>query len=203
MLKPGVGEHLLQLSGLLRPLIQRRWAAMVAQLNRLEDSQLELFLFGVDRVATKKVRVALWEIQDRRYFYCNGRLGDPSAAAVDHFLLWSRYPDDGLDNFVVADTRCNGWKSSSLAASDHLIQWARRFRADTSDCNQLGDIAIQTGWERGALRTASVAQAIYLWLPEYARLWLRRKEFVAPDTGPSAKPSAPRSPLNTDSSLFA
>jgi hypothetical protein len=84
---------------------------------------------------------------------------------------------------VVADTRCNGWKSSSLAASDHLIQWARRFRADTSDCNQLGDIAIQTGWERGALRTASVAQAIYLRLPEYARLWLRRKEFVAPDTG--------------------
>jgi hypothetical protein len=30
MLKPGVGEYLLQLSGLLRPLIQRRWAAMVA-----------------------------------------------------------------------------------------------------------------------------------------------------------------------------
>ena len=46
MLRPGVGEYLLQLSGLLRPLIQRRWAAMVAQLNRLEESQLELFLSG-------------------------------------------------------------------------------------------------------------------------------------------------------------
>src|SRR5688500_1713538 len=38
MLKPGVGEYLLQLNGLLRPLIQRRWAAMVAHLNRLEES---------------------------------------------------------------------------------------------------------------------------------------------------------------------
>jgi len=203
MLKLGVGEYLLQLSGLLRPLIQRRWAAMVAQLNRLEDSQLELFLFGVDRAATKKVRVALWEIQDRRCFYCNGRLGDPSVAAVDHFLPWSRYPDEGLDNFVVADTRCNGWKSSSLAASDHVVQWARRFRTDTPDCNQLGDIAIQTGWERGALRTASVARAIYLRLPEDARLWLRRKEFVAPDAGAIREALATPVPRNTDSSLFA
>ncbi len=37
-LKPGVGEYLLQLNGLLRPLIHRRWCAMVALLNKLEDS---------------------------------------------------------------------------------------------------------------------------------------------------------------------
>src|SRR5262249_43893471 len=35
LLKPNVGEYVIQLNGLLRPLIQRRWAAMVAQLNRL------------------------------------------------------------------------------------------------------------------------------------------------------------------------
>jgi hypothetical protein len=34
---------------------------------------------------------------------------------VDHFVPWSRYPDDTLDNVVVADNRCNGFKSSSLA----------------------------------------------------------------------------------------
>src|SRR6476659_2216960 len=68
MLRPGVGEYLLQLSGLLRPLIQRRWAAMVAQLNRLEESQLEMFLFGADRVRTAKIRAGLWEIQGRRCF---------------------------------------------------------------------------------------------------------------------------------------
>ena len=42
-LKPGVGEYLLQLNGLLRPLIHRRWCAMVALLNKLEDSRLEAF----------------------------------------------------------------------------------------------------------------------------------------------------------------
>ena len=40
LLRPRVGEYFLQLNGLLRPLIQRRWAAMVARLNRLQDSQL-------------------------------------------------------------------------------------------------------------------------------------------------------------------
>ena len=72
LLKPGVGEYLLQLTGLLRPLIQRRWAAMVAQLNRLEESQLEVFLFGADRTQTARIRAGLWEIQGRRCFYCDG-----------------------------------------------------------------------------------------------------------------------------------
>jgi hypothetical protein len=111
MLKPGIGEYLLQLSGLLRPLIQRRWAAMVAQLNRLEDSQLEVFLFGADRTPTAKVRAGLWEIQDRRCFYCNARVVEPLYAHVDHFL-WSRYSDDGLDNFVVADSSCDGLRAT-------------------------------------------------------------------------------------------
>jgi hypothetical protein len=51
LLKPRVGEHLLRLNGLLRPLIHRRWAAMVAALNRQEDSRLEEFLFGASRIA--------------------------------------------------------------------------------------------------------------------------------------------------------
>ena len=57
--KPTVSEYLVQLNGLLRPLIQRKWAAMVARLNRLEDARLEKVLFGFDRVATVKVRSAL------------------------------------------------------------------------------------------------------------------------------------------------
>ena len=127
MLRPGVGEYFLQLNGLLRPLIQRRWAAMVAQLNRLEESLLEMFLFGADRTPTAKLRAGLWEIQERRCFYCDARIGEPAQAEVDHFVPWSRYPDDALDNFVVADNRCNGFKSGSLAAAEHLERWARRF----------------------------------------------------------------------------
>jgi 5-methylcytosine-specific restriction endonuclease McrA len=181
MLKPGVGEYLLQLSGSLRPLIQRRWAAMVAQLNRLEDSQLENFLFGADRTPTARVRAGLWEIQDSRCFYCDARVADPAHGEVDHFLPWSRYPDDSLDNLVIADKSCNAWKSNSLAASEHLARWARRFHQDPSDSSQLTDLGAASGWDRGGRKTLSVARAIYLRLPEDARLWLRQKDFVEPD----------------------
>jgi hypothetical protein len=34
---------------------------------------------------------------------------------------------------------------------------------------------------RGGLKTVSVARAIYLRLPQDARLWLRAKDFVEPD----------------------
>ena len=141
MLRPGVGEYFLQLNGLLRPLIQRRWAAMVAQLNRLEESQLEMFLFGADRTQTAKIRAGLWEIQGRRCFYCDARIAEPVRGQVDHFVPWSRYPDDTLDNFVVADKSCNGFKSSSLAAADHLTRWTRRFADGSSEYAQLSDLA--------------------------------------------------------------
>jgi 5-methylcytosine-specific restriction endonuclease McrA len=181
LFKPDVGDYFLQLSGLLRPLIQRRWAAMVAELNRLEESQLEVFLFGADRIRTARIRAGLWEIQERRCFYCDRKIGEPVDGEVDHFLPWSRYPDDGLDNLVVADRRCNRFKSSSLAAADHLTRWAGRLAVNASADGQLADLAKRVAWARRDGRSLSVARAIYLRLPDDARLWLRGKEFVAPD----------------------
>jgi hypothetical protein len=154
---------------------------MVAQLNQLEESQLDAFLFGVDRVHTAKIRAGLWEIQARRCFYCDARIIEPTHAHVDHFIPWARYPDDGLDNLVVADVTCNGFKSSSLAAADHVARWARRFRTESPERGQLVALATQTAWERRDQRTMSVARAIYHRLPGDARLWLRRREFVNPD----------------------
>jgi hypothetical protein len=179
-LKPGVGEHFLQLNGLLRPLIQRRWAAMVAQLNELEESQLDVFLFGAERISTTKIRTGLWELQDRACFYCGSRIKEPVHAEVDHFVPWSRYPDDSLDNFVVADGRCNGCKSNSLAAGEHLARWVARM-SDGSSRSQLEALATVAGWERQPEKTLSVARAIYLRLPGDARLWLRGREYVPAD----------------------
>jgi hypothetical protein len=181
LLRPGVGESLRLLNGLLRPLIQRRWAAMVAQLNQLEESQLDAFLFGADRTQTAKIRVGLWEIQGRRCFYCDSAVRELTRAQVDHFIPWSRYPDNGLDNFVVADVACNAFKASSLAASTHVTRWARRFAAGSSERAQFATLAEQTPWERHDRRSLSVARAIYSRLPDDALLWLRRKEFVGPD----------------------
>jgi hypothetical protein len=183
MLRPGVGDYFLQLNGLLRPLIQRRWAAMVAQLNRLEESQLEVFLFGSDRTATGKLRAGLWDLQEGRCFYCEARIADPLRADVDHFIPWSRYPDDSLDNLVVADRACNGFKSNSLAATNHVLKWRGRLIGGSSAGDALADLAEHTGWLRNGDAVLSVARAIYFKLPADARLWWRKRDYVAPEPG--------------------
>ncbi len=180
-LKSGVGEYFVQLNGLLRPLIHRRWCAMVALLNKLEDSRLEEFLFGADRVPTVKVRAGLWEIQGKRCFYCDGRVVDPRKGHVDHFIPWARYPDNGIENLVVTDVACNGYKGSSLAAGEHVMRWAARLSPAGGVTSQLAELVARTGWDRHAERTVSVARGIYLSLPQTAKLWLRRKEFVGVD----------------------
>jgi hypothetical protein len=104
-----------------------------------------------------------------------------AVAFPDAFVPWARYPDDTLDNFVVADTKCNGFKSSSLAAAEHLTRWARRFVYGSSEYVQIGDLAKSAAWVRQPNRSQNVARAIYRRLPHDARLWLRKREFVPPD----------------------
>ncbi len=181
LLQPSVGEHLLALNTLLRPLIQRQWATMVAKLNALEESQIDSYLFGASRIATARVRVGLWDLQDRRCFYCDRRVNEPARGHVDHFVPWSRYPDDSLDNFVFSDERCNGDKSASLAAALHLQRWSRRLRSGTPEFVTMQDLASQTQWERNAGRSLNVARGIYLRLPDDARLWLQAREYTRPD----------------------
>jgi hypothetical protein len=88
----GVAEQLVQLSGLLRPLIQRSWAGMVAGMNRdtTDEARLQEFLFGAQRISLEPVRQNLRELQNNRCFYCDGRI--TGAADVDHFIPWARHP---------------------------------------------------------------------------------------------------------------
>jgi HNH endonuclease len=134
-----------------------------------------------DRTPTGRIRAGLWEIQGGRCFYCQTRVGDPLNVEVDHSVPWSRYPDDGLDNFVVADRECNGLKSNSLAASRHLAGWTRRFGTGSSEHSQLALLADQAGWDRHPDQSISVARAIYLRLPDDSRLWLGGRDYVAQD----------------------
>jgi hypothetical protein len=132
----------------------------------------------MDRVQTARIRAGLWEIQEGRCFYCDNRVREPARAQVDHFIPWSRYPDDGLDNLVVADIACNGDKSSSLAAAAHVARWGRRFAPSSWEHGQFMDLAERTAWDRHPDRSLSVARGIYVRLPGDAKLWLRGKEFV-------------------------
>ncbi|MBI2892686.1 MAG: HNH endonuclease [Deltaproteobacteria bacterium] len=174
LLRAGVAENLVRLNGLLRPLLHREWARMVAAMNRLPESELDDFLFGATRVPLDPVRAPLLSLQAGRCFYCQTRLSGPSE--VDHFIPWARYPNNGLENLVVAHARCNNRKRDFLAAARHVENWSGRARAHASD---LEVVASELDWERDPSRSRSVAVAIYSRLPEEARLWERESELVA------------------------
>ncbi len=175
---PGVGDHLVRLNGLLRPLIYRGWASMVARFNGLPESKLESFLFGIDRTSLNPVRELLTDLQHGQCFYCSARLGP--AAEVDHFIPWARRPDNGIHNLVVADRRCNGAKSDFLAAPAHVGTWMERNRGRAAE---LDAVASQVRWESHLDRTLGAARGIYLRLGEGTRLWLARDEFLKVEPG--------------------
>jgi len=171
-LRHGVAEHLVRLNGILRPLFHREWAVMVARRNELPEAELETFLFRPERLALDTVRQPLRELQDHRCFYCRDRI--TGRADVDHFIPWARYPDDGLDNLVVADPKCNNKKRDFLAAAKHVERWKERLKADDSD---LATIAASVGWRRDTERTTSIAKSIYSRLPLSTPLWVELSTF--------------------------
>jgi 5-methylcytosine-specific restriction endonuclease McrA len=127
-LRPGVAYCLRKFHALVSDLVQGAWARYVRQqnLNVLgEAADLNDFLFGSDRNSLAQVRSVLMDLQRGRCFYCR-RAVAASAAHVDHFVAWARYPIDLGHNFVLADVRCNNNKRDRLPACDHLAVWTER-----------------------------------------------------------------------------
>ncbi|RPJ84415.1 MAG: hypothetical protein EHM13_04410 [Acidobacteria bacterium] len=107
-------------------------------------------------------------------FYCGSRL--TSNSEVDHFIPWARYPDNGIDNLVVAEMQCNAAKRDYFAAPPHLGNWRERNRCDSFSLVQ---IAQHLRWETHPAETLGVARGLYFQLPAGARLWVRRREFYS------------------------
>ncbi len=178
-LLPGVAEHLVLLNGLLRPLIHREWARLVAHINKLHESRLEAFLFGTDRRSTAVLQPGLRDLQDNRCFYCDKRL--PDSAEVDHFIPWARYPDDAIENLVLADRRCNAHKRDFLAAPEHVTRWSARFGPSSTLAPELQALAASTNWETAPTRTLGVARGLYLRLRDDAFLWHHGPDLIPAD----------------------
>ena len=170
LLSPGVGDALVRLNGMLRPLIYREWAVRVAELNNLPSAELEQFLFGRDRAQLTAVSGDLLAAQESRCFYCGSRVR--GAAQVDHFVPWSRYPNDRIENLVAADAGCNRRKSDHLAAAQHLRAWQARL--ETVD---LSAIAALRAWPSSAEASRGVVGAIYRGLGDGVPLWREGDEF--------------------------
>ncbi len=173
-LLPGVADRLVVLGPLLRPLIELHWVRDVARWTGIatEDDSLRTHLFGTARTSfPAKLVGALRDVQQGRCFYCDDRL--TSRGEVDHFLAWSRWPNDAIENLVIAD-RCNGAKSDHLVAPAHLERWMHRM-AERAD---LEEIAADCRWESDPERTAALVRTTYGHLAAGTPLWVRAKEFI-------------------------
>ncbi len=167
----GVGEAFVRLGPLLRAFVQAKWSAKVARLNKLDEARLPRFLFGAERENLLALRAPLLELQEDRCFYCGARIG-AEKAHVDHFLPWSRLPLNALGNLVVADPDCNGDKRDFLASAQHLERWLSR-----NDLPEFENAGRALTWETEVPRVLDSARALYLGLPQGARIWSSKGRF--------------------------
>ena len=170
----GVADRLVVLGPLIRPLIELHWTRDVAQWSRIgrEDESLHEHLFGSPRLSLpRSLRDDLVELQNGRCFYCEAPMA--RRVEIDHFLARSRWPNDAIENFVVADA-CNGHKSDHLASADHVARWAERIRTVGSD---LRAIASRHRWISEPERTIGLVTNTYGHLAPETPLWVEGAVF--------------------------
>lgn len=178
-LLPGVASHLRERAPLIRRLAQTEWLRFVLSLKQNQPMLgravgLSEFLFGSNRAALSlRVGRPLRELQGGRCFYCQGSL--PSAAAVDHFIPWSRYPRDLAHNLVLAHGACNSRKSDLLGGEPYLARWAEFVSDHDADLQQIGT-------EAGLLVDRATSVAVAEWSYGHAErvqaeVWLGGREY--------------------------
>ena len=178
VLQPHVGDWLVSLGGLLRPLVELHWTRAVARFSNepLPEEHLRHFLFGSERISLRSVGPGLREAQAGRCFYCRQPL-TPSGVEVDHFVPWSRLPNDALGNLVLADQRCNNAKRDHYADLELLARWAER------PADVLGQVADAAGWPLQLSRSRQVARGLYAHLPSGTALWQQPGVYTVLDRG--------------------
>ncbi len=178
-LKRGVCYSFRLFYGLVTELALSGWVEFIRKLpiNQSMIGQygdLEQFLFGENRRALIHLKKPLIEFQKGLCFYCGSRMGDN--CEVDHFIPWSIYRRDLGHNFVLADKRCNGRKSSMLAADPHLERWAERNKLFGSELSARF-AEINVGFDLST--SVNVAEHAYAQADiSGAKLWYRDSETV-------------------------
>ena len=171
-LKDGVRDVLSRFHWLIREVVEPRWVRMVEQLNPeiCDCPDLRERLFGAQRIPLERVRPFVKDAQKGRCFYCEERM---TSVVVDHFIPWSKYHVDYLENLVGAHARCNGSKSAHLPALVHLARWCSRLEPGGRESFVFDEAAGALGWRRRPDACLAIANQVYDQHPDHAPLWLQ------------------------------
>jgi hypothetical protein len=144
----------------------------------MQEAELEDFLFGPRRISLAPIAAGLRELAAGQCFYCHKPV--QGGATIDHFLLWARHIDNGIENLIFAHGKCNRDKGAYLAAPHHLGRWIARMTKQSS-ATALRELASQKRWDSHADATLAVARSIYLRLPAGYQVWNHEARFVPAD----------------------
>ena len=98
-------------------------------------------------------------------FYCAKSLG--IGWAIDHFVPWSKYPNNAVENLVAACKKCNGDKSDKLVAPAYVKAWITR-------CNDVALIEEMTQmweWDTNVSKSFAIARSFYTSMVPGSVIW--------------------------------
>lgn len=176
-----VAEELTRFSGVLRPLIEFRFAELVAKINRenldTDEYHIHEHLFDRERsMPPKEIRRGLIELQGNKCIF-TGRSLNLRSGSLDHVIPWSRTRLSLIENFVVTTKSANSSKSDSLLGPDLVERWLIHIGDNSHRIEQL---ARENGWPTDSRRVRSVALHIYEALHPATGVWHGKDEGVKP-----------------------
>ena len=169
---PNVAHELTRYSGVLRPLIEFRFAQLVAKINgehlNALDFDIHEHLFGRDRMMPPdSVRTGLTELQGSKCIL-TGQQIQRKKRSLDHVIPWSRSRLSAIENFVITTSSVNSSKSDSLLGPDLIDRWLE-YLDDNSE--QIVELADANDWPTDVERVGSVALHIYETLDPAVGVW--------------------------------
>lgn len=179
----GIAYCLAHFSHIIFKLCQQYWTEFIRNNKRNQhlfnqDTDLQGFLFNQSRQNLASLLPMLIDIQDCKCFYCAKPL--KKDMEVDHFIPWSKYPNDTAHNFVLADRSCNNAKRDYLADIPFYERWQLRNQAYNQD---ITSFAIEKGFTADLATSEKVSKwAYHLAKDNQDLVWQPPKTFKVIDT---------------------
>ena len=169
---PNVAQQLTKYSGVLRPLIEFRFAQLVTKINgehlSTPDFDIHEHLFGRDRMMPPdNIRVGLTKLQGGRCIL-TGRQIRQGNSSLDHVIPWSRTRLSAIENFLITTSSVNSSKSDSLLGPDLIDKWLNYL---DSKSEQIVELADANNWPTDIERVSNIALHIYEVLDPAVGVW--------------------------------
>ena len=179
--RENVAKELTKFSGVLRPLVEFRFAELVAKINRknltTDEYHIHEHLFDRERsMPPIAIRDGLIKLQAGRCIFTGSSL-KPKSVSLDHVIPWSRTRLSLIENLVITTKRTNSSKSDSLLSPDLVYRWLNYIRDNSEGIEQLAEAH---RWPADSNRVRNVALHMYEALDPATGVWYGKSEGVRP-----------------------